>query len=178
MKDKRMILLSSLLAASIALNIWQYSKINSLYASAAALQQEVNNLRAESDAKNKEIAEKDEEIKKLSASIEEMKTENGFLKAAIAGAAEKDAQIEELKATIEQLKAEAQKTAKKPQQQPSQAQQPSDGGDNQAQQPSGSDGGGDDGGVPWGSGAFTDMGFGVWQGEWKEAPSGGFEVVP
>ena len=74
MKNKIItISLSSLLVVSIGINIWQYSKANS---SVATLQDDIANLKAEMDSQNNEISEKDTEIEKLSASVEEMKTEN------------------------------------------------------------------------------------------------------
>ena len=89
------IILSLLLVVSIGINIWQYSKNNSLNTSVNNFQDDIITLQETISSCNSDISEKDTEIANLSSTIDELKAS---LDIAINDISSKDKEIEELKA--------------------------------------------------------------------------------
>lgn len=89
------IILSLLLVVSIGINIWQYSKNNSLNTSVNNFQDDIITLQETISSCNSDISEKNTEIANLSLTIDELKAS---LDTAINDISSKDKEIEELKA--------------------------------------------------------------------------------
>lgn len=172
MKNKTItIILSSLLVVSIGINIWQYSRTNSLNASVATLQDDINNLKADMDSQNNAISNKDTEITDLTSTIEELKTENESLKADINSSAgdeiAKDEEIAKLNTTIQELETEIAEMKKASTQQSKPSGNTGTGGGGSSQQPSGGTGqpsGGNGGGGGQPSGGSEDVTGGALSG--------------
>ena len=109
------IILSLLLVVSIGINIWQYSKNNSLNTSVNNFQDDIITLQETISSCNSDISEKNTEIANLSSTIDELKAS---LDTAINDISSKDKEIEELKA-----------------EKPQQVQNNNTNNDNQQQQP-------------------------------------------
>lgn len=108
MKSKAItIILSLLLVVSIGINIWQYSKNNSLNTSVNNFQDNIITLQETISSCNSDISEKDTEIANLSSTIDELKAS---LDTAINDISSKDKEIEELKAEKPQQPAQNENT--------------------------------------------------------------------